>query len=180
MVLHQRGHAWSTAIWKIFCASRLHKPPSQTSNCLHRQSNLHRHLFHWSSYFQHPNGSLLLNVLEFEASKFCPNCSDIKFFRFFKVLSKHTISFNMKWLYDRFPELGLQCKLLHSHIFLPAVFDTIPVNPFPNKPWFLRVCFTSLLKSLWEKEKLLVTSNFSFSHSDFYPFGKLSTIFIKF
>ena len=38
-------------------------------------------------------------------------------------------------------------------------------NPFPNKPLFLRVCSTSLLKTLWEKEKLLVTSNFSFSHS---------------
>ena len=44
------------------------------------------------------------------------------------------------------------------------------LNPFPNKPWFLRVCCTSLLKTLWEKEKLLVTSNFSFSHSVFYPF----------
>ena len=41
-------------------------------------------------------------------------------------------------------------------------------NPFPNKPWFLRVCITSLLKTLWEKEKLLVTSNFSFSQSVFY------------
>ena len=45
-------------------------------------------------------------------------------------------------------------------------------NPFPNKPWFLRVCSTSLLKTLWEKEKLLVTSNFSFSHSVFYPFRR--------
>ena len=36
------------------------------------------------------------------------------------------------------------------------------LNPFPNKSWFLRVCSTSLLKALWEKEKLLVTSNFSF------------------
>ena len=44
-------------------------------------------------------------------------------------------------------------------------------NPFPNKPWFLRVCNTSLLKTLWEKEKLLVMSNFSFSHSVFYLFG---------
>ena len=52
-------------------------------------------------------------------------------------------------------------------------------NPFPNKPWFLRVCSISLLKILWEKEKLLVTSNFSFSHSVFYPFGKLSAILIK-
>ena len=41
--------------------------------------------------------------------------------------------------------------------------------PFPNKPWFLRVCSTSLLKTLWEKEKLLVTSNFSFSLGVFYP-----------
>ena len=40
-------------------------------------------------------------------------------------------------------------------------------NPFPNKPWFLRVCNKSLLNTLWGKEKLLVTSNFSFSHSVF-------------
>ena len=53
-------------------------------------------------------------------------------------------------------------------------------NTFPNKPWFLRVCSTSLLKTLWEKEKLLIPSNFSFSHSVFYPFGKLPAIFIEF
>ena len=53
------------------------------------------------------------------------------------------------------------------------------VNPFPNKPWFLRVYSTSLLKTLWEKEKLLVTSNFSFSHSVFYLFEELSAIFNK-
>ena len=43
-------------------------------------------------------------------------------------------------------------------------------NPFPNKPWFLRVCSTSLMKTLWEKEKLLVKSNFSFSLSVFSKF----------
>ena len=32
----------------------------------------------------------------------------------------------------------------------------------------------------WEKEKLLVTSNLSFSHSVFYLFWKLSAIFVKF
>ena len=53
------------------------------------------------------------------------------------------------------------------------------VNPFPNKPWFLHVCITSLLKTLWEKEKLLVTSNFPFSHSVFYPFEDLSFIFYQ-
>ena len=48
------------------------------------------------------------------------------------------------------------------------------LNPFPNKSWFLRVCSRSLLKTPWEKEKLLVMSNFSFSHSVFYPFGEES------
>ena len=53
-------------------------------------------------------------------------------------------------------------------------------KPFPNKPWFLRVCRTCFWKTLWEEEKLLVMSNFSLSHSVFYPFGELSAIFIMF
>ena len=57
---------------------------------------------------------------------------------------------------------------------------SIIINPFPNKPWFLRVCSTSLLKTQCEKEKLLVTSNFSFSHSVFHSFGEPSAIFVKF
>ena len=52
--------------------------------------------------------------------------------------------------------------------------------PFPNKPWFLRVCNTSLLKTMREKEILLVTSNFSFFHCVFYPFGELTAISMKF
>ena len=51
---------------------------------------------------------------------------------------------------------------------------------FPDKPLFLNVCSSSLFKTLWEKKKLLVTSNFSFSCSVFYPFAGLSTGFIKF
>ena len=69
------------------------------------------------------------------------------------------------------------------HIHVPSPIDNCDnflLNPFPNKPWFLRVCSTSLLKTLWEKDKLLVTSNFSFSHRVFYLFGKLSAIFIEF
>ena len=53
------------------------------------------------------------------------------------------------------------------------------VNPFPHK-LFLSICSTSVLKKMWEKWKLLITSNFSFSHNVFYPFGRLSAIFIKF
>ena len=53
-------------------------------------------------------------------------------------------------------------------------------NPCPDKPLILRVCRTSLLKTSWEKQKLLVTSNFCFSHSVFYSFGELSAIHLKF
>ena len=52
-------------------------------------------------------------------------------------------------------------------------------NPYRNKPWFVHVYNISLLKTLWENEKLLVMSNFSFSHRVFYPFCELSTTFIK-
>ena len=58
-------------------------------------------------------------------------------------------------------------------------FWTANFNPFPNEPRFLCVCHTSLLKTLWEKEKLLITSNFSFFHSVFYLYGEFSAFFIK-
>ena len=58
--------------------------------------------------------------------------------------------------------------------------DIMGVYPFPNKPWFSRVCSTSLLKTLCEKKKLLVTSNFSISHSVFNPFRDHSAISVKF
>ena len=64
----------------------------------------------------------------------------------------------------------------YQHFLLfPQGFPKLPflgvVNPFPHNDTFWRPWETSLLKTLWEKEKLLVTSNFSFSHSVFYPFG---------
>ena len=46
-------------------------------------------------------------------------------------------------------------------------------------PRFLCVCSTSFLKTLREKEKFLVTSNFSFPHSVFYLFRELPAIFNK-
>ena len=52
-------------------------------------------------------------------------------------------------------------------------------NPFPKKPLFLRVHSINLLKTLWAKERLLITSNFSLCHGVFNPFGELSTIFIE-
>ena len=41
-----------------------------------------------------------------------------------------------------------------SQFWLHLNFVIIFVNPFPNKPCFLRVCSRSRLKTLWEKEKL--------------------------
>ena len=64
---------------------------------------------------------------------------------------------------DQSKILSFGKELTHSHTMTP--FDA------PGKQAFWK---------LWEKEKLLETSNFSFSHSDFYLFGKLSAIFVKF
>ena len=58
--------------------------------------------------------------------------------------------------------------LLFQH-FQTLICLKLGINPFPNKPWFLRVCSTSLLKTLWEKEKLLLTSNFSLFKMCFLP-----------
>ena len=69
------------------------------------------------------------------------------------------------------------CKLLQ---FWRVERDVLPrFNPFPNKPWFLCVCCTSVLKTLGEKEKLLITSNLSFSPSVFYMFREVYSQFAQ-
>ena len=60
-------------------------------------------------------------------------------------------------------DLGQNFLLLVSfpHVKGPVyLMSRLKDNPFPNKPWFLSVCSTSLLKTLWEKEKLPVISPF--------------------
>ena len=93
---------------------------------------------------------------------------------------------NIKFVFHRVQNIvekgknpGYQHFLLFPQFFQKACFSGV-FNPLPNKPWFLRVWRASLLKTLREKEKLLVTSNFSFSHSVFYPFWELSVTFMKF
>ena len=80
----------------------------------------------------------------------------------------------MKFVFER---KSYQQYLLFQQCFQK---DFFPVNLFPHNDSFWRPWETSLLKTLWEKEKLLVTSNFSFTHSVFYQFRELSAIFIKF
>ena len=59
---------------------------------------------------------------------------------------------------------GKELKHHAKHVITPIlIIECILFNPFPNKPWLLCVYRTSLLKTLWDKEKLLVMSNSSFS-----------------
>ena len=74
--------------------------------------------------------------------------------------------------YKEFKLIRQKCDKDNSVTFL-TLSQTSPC-------FLLRICSKSLLKTLLEKEKLLVTINFSFSNSVFYPFGELSIIFIKF
>ena len=80
--------------------------------------------------------------------------------------------FKIVFLYDAYVPYLIFCS--------PPKFNEGRVKHFPNKPRFLRVCSTSVLKTLREKEKLLITSNSTFCHSVFYPFGELSAISIEF
>ena len=90
-------------------------------------------------------------------------------------LSKHCSKMTECCFPQWFSQFSQKDKLNHViHMY------NFSFSPFPNKPWFLHVCSTSLLKTLWEKEKLLVMSDFSFFHSVFYPFEELSSVFIKF
>ena len=58
--------------------------------------------------------------------------------------------------------LSLISSVINFALLGTANCDKRSINPFQNKPWFLRVCSTSLVKTLWEKENLLVTSNIPF------------------
>ena len=93
-------------------------------------------------------------------------------FIFFPIFSFFELSFiNLKPLYSQFilREI-IVTSLLRTLTEESTNNFKMDINPFPNKPWFSCVCSASLLKTLWEKEKLLMTSNFSFTHCVFYPF----------
>ena len=71
------------------------------------------------------------------------------------------------------------CKFFEFGHFLHFVVWA-RLNPFLNKPRFSRVCSRGIWKTLWGKEKLLVTSIFSFSNSVLYPFWEHTVLSIKF
>ena len=70
--------------------------------------------------------------------------------------------------WDTMIDINVKVRLTYSH-FLLYLF-----NSFPS---FLRVCSTSLLKTLGKGE--ITLNELSFLPSVFYPLGELSAIFIK-
>ena len=56
----------------------------------------------------------------------------------------------------------------HS-VFYPIKERNYHFNPFPHKPWFLRVCRSTLLKTLWEF--LFFPMVFSSHLENFLPFS---------
>ena len=91
--------------------------------------------------------------------KFCSTRHQIRS----QEVTSHTLITNYK--HGQAQTFQVITPSLQHSIFLCTI------NPFPHKNTFWRPWETSLLKKLWEKEKLLDTSNFSFSHTVFYPFG---------
>ena len=66
---------------------------------------------------------------------------------------------NMAGLLRVFPQLSVERVTMTPFIW---------ISPFPHNDTFWHPWETRVLKTLWVKEKLLVTSNFSFNHSVFY------------
>ena len=60
---------------------------------------------------------------------------------------------------------------IQQPIFMPRSVDSV-FNLLPSEPVFSLVCSKSLLKTLLENVKLLIISNFFFSHSVIYRFNK--------
>ena len=87
------------------------------------------------------------------------------------MTSNFSFSHSVFYPFEELSAIVIKLKIIICKLF--------QFNVFPNKPWLLRVCITIVLKTQWEKKILLITSNFSFSHSVFYPYEELSAIVIK-
>ena len=71
----------------------------------------------------------------------------------------------------------------YQHFLLFAKYfqrRPLPWSLTLNKPWFLCVCSTSLLKTLWEKGEIACNEQFLLFPQCFLLFGELSVIFMKF
>ena len=64
------------------------------------------------------------------------------------------------WTRFNFCCLGMGCGSDITETVLKAAIQSIKLYPFPNKPWFLRVCSTSLLKTLQGKREIARNEQF--------------------
>ena len=65
--------------------------------------------------------------------------------------------------------LEIKCECTFFSLFQPVVFNAFFRNALPYNDYFWCTGGKSLLKTLWEKNKMLVTSILFFSHNVFYP-----------
>ena len=75
-----------------------------------------------------------------------------------KYFTKH-LRFDSCQLSVFFPKKNKRSGEVFLFVFFYE-FQRYFCNPFPNKPWFLRVCSTSLLKTQWEKEEIAHNEQF--------------------
>ena len=74
-----------------------------------------------------------------------------------------------------------QCWCEKARKHLGRCTDCYAFNLFPNKPWFLPGCSTSVFGNTVGKDEIARNKQFFFfSYSVFYLLGELSSIFIKF
>ena len=104
------------------------------------------------------------------------------------VINNTLVNYPSDWWYDIIRNYHVSVLQYKGIQTLKIVFFFFFfLNPFPNKPWFLRVCSTSHLKKQREKEKLPRDEQFllfpqCFLHiwRNFLPFSsnlKLSSVY---
>ena len=74
----------------------------------------------------------------------------------------------------------MKAYLINMHLLVPRSRSAAKVKVKYKGYISQKMAVLSPLKTLWEKEKLLITSDFAFFHSIFYLFGELFAGFIKF
>ena len=84
---------------------------------------------------------------------------------------------DLEWCDDIY-NVSRQNKVTCTNLALKS-FKHEPVNPTLHRYSIKRINNTQLLKTLWEKKKLLIMSNFFFSHNLFYSIGKIVSPFVN-
>ena len=100
---------------------------------------------------------ILIYCMRLQCTMICSQSIDAEIYMVTSFFSfPHNVFYPFK---DKF------CLFRHMSILL--------INPFPDKPWFSRVCNKSPLKTPWEKETLLIMRTL---YKTFLPFSSNSEL----